>query len=171
MSIKTLMFVVRKLPLPPRNIALIKGKVQATYQTIYKKKVRQIYYPSPNRSADIPPDTIIRKGPELEFLGVLNLGDIQITQGITTFRDSNGANLFDPINGNNLVGLDLHGNYRDFISIRAALTTINNSIYQLRAESNTGETYRSLIHAGIFLNSLILQANPKEELGCLFYNC
>ena len=170
MAIKTLMFVVRKMSLPPRDTTLIKRKVHATYLTVYKKKVRQVYYPTPSRNADLPPETIIRKGPELEFLGVLDLGHVRITQGVTTFEDSEGASLFDPLNGNSLVGLDLYGNYRNFVPIRTALNTINEHLYQLRAESSTDETYRRLIHAGTFLNSLILQTDPNEELGCLFYN-
>jgi hypothetical protein len=146
------------------------------YQTVYKKKPRQVYYPTPNRSADIPPEAVIRKGPELEFLGLLDLGNIQITQGVTTFQDSEGASLYNPLNGNSLVGLDLHGKYRNFVPIRSALATINQELCLLRVEANMDETYRRLIHAGTLLNSIIIglvvtmQTDPNEELGCLFYN-
>jgi hypothetical protein len=164
------MFIVRKHPLPPRDIILIKRKVYATFKTLYKKKVREIFYPTPNKSMGIPPDTLTRKGLELEFFGVLDLGTIHIIQGVTTFEDSDGSSLFDPLNGNSLVGLDLYGNYRSFVPIKTALSTINNQLCLLRVGSSTDETYRRLIHAGTYLNSLILQTDPGEELGCLFYN-
>jgi hypothetical protein len=143
------------------------GTVYNCYQD--KGNDTYYYYPDHNTKTVVPLDAVIKVGPWCELLAMVEFCKIGSMPGICKFEESDGCYVYDPFDGNKILGLDGYGDYRKFVPIQEVIDTIKENIEYVKDKGH--EPYHRFVEALPFLKQ-IKKSHSKwhpNDIGCLFY--
>ncbi|MCX5884303.1 MAG: hypothetical protein NT096_00060 [Proteobacteria bacterium] len=126
------------------------------------------YYPD-HTKITVPSGAIVKEGPWCHIIGMVELSKGGTFPGICKFEDSNGDYVYDPFDGNKILGLDGYGDYRKFVPIQEVINILQEHIKEAKAIDQ--KPYRRYVAALGLLKGIKLSFynGPTHEIGCLFY--
>jgi len=164
MGYELTMLVVRQSSVKG-NIALIGEKV---YQVYKNKNGHSMYFPDHNTETLVPPEGVISKAYWCDILGVIELGKTSVTNsGICSFNQSESY-AFLPLNGNDLIGLDSYGKYREFVPINDVIEEFAAALKNVKKRGL--DPCPRWISTLAFLKAVKKENDPyTDSIGCMCY--
>lgn len=172
MGYETKMIVVIKNLHMKDHTALIDGQVFKIFPVKNSNTIQYIYYPDRKTETPVPQEAVIKEGhycQDIAILDLCNCGDTQMPGICKTYQDTDGSYVYEPFDGNKLIGPDSYGDFRSFIPIDQVITILDNSLNESRLKGEI--PLRRFAIALTLLNQIRLHFpnNSTQEIGCLFY--
>lgn len=130
---------------------------------VYYDMPDEFYYYKNNKSLPLPKGTAIKEGVWCQVVAMIEFSKMGSWPGICSFEDSDGTYVYDPFDGDKIIGLDPYGDYRKFVPIKEILN------YVREIKSKLKEPNYLIASAEALLSSFALVNNGYDEFGCLFY--
>lgn len=160
------MYVVESSSLNPADeeIVLINNNIYPVFSEDDNDDVKYCY-PDGNTKKYIDGMPIIH-GHYCSIIGMVDLCKISLPHtGICKFEESDGSYMFDPNDGNKLIGLDLYFMYRSFVPLDVVIADFTD---ELTKNTKGMVPYRRSVIAYELLKS-VQNTFRGSTVGCLFY--
>lgn len=157
-----LLVVQRLTGLSKDKIVLVGKDVYHAYNLDEKDKDKYYYYPDGDTKIYVSDEPMIESEDSL-LLSLFNLHKLGSGKdfGIRTFIEADGqtCSVYDPFDGNKLVGLDSYGDYRKILTLEETI--------ELLSSLGMDEFYA--VRTALDYLRYLAETFKDDSIGCMFY--